>query len=207
MDDVLGTIGFFGIFIAISAVAIFLHQKKMQQLREQFANDPDVQIADGWMFRMNTREPNRPAHVVQAGGGKNNPPRWDVVSEVSQLAGRTTLSLSREGALGALREMFGVKDVHIGDAEFDKAYTIRGSDSDAVRGIISAPPVMDAVRDLFALDVWSFEVKKNGALSVRAARGHTLNADHAKALLLATVRLANALEQNANQPAVPSRVA
>lgn len=206
MDDTLLHVGVFGIIAVVVVVGFIVQKKRIEELRAAFADDPDVEIAQGWIFRMNTRAPHRPGHIGQAGGGKNNPPRWDIVSEAKELSSRTTLSLSREGALGSLREMFGMKDVHVGDADFDKAFTVRGSDSDAVRGIVSNPPVMDAVRALFALDVWSFEVKKNGAVSVRAPRSN-LSGDHAKALLLATVQLANVLDDNASQPAVPARVA
>lgn len=195
------------VFVIGSLVLAFLWQKKqVARLREEFANDPEVEVEDGWTIRMNTRPPLRPGHVTQAGGGKNNPARWDVVCEAKDFSARTTLSLSREGAFGSLREMLGVKDVHVGEEGFDKKYTVRGTDPDAVRGIVSQQAVMAAVDELFALEVWSVEVKKNGAVAVRAPRSRT-SGTHAKALLVSTVLLAALLDDNANQPAVPTRVA
>lgn len=178
--------------LVLVAAVMFINKKRVDSLRDEFASDPDVEIPPGsWTLKMQTREPKRFATVVQAGGGKNDPPRWDARTGV-KLNG-TSLHLSREGVLGAFRNMLGFQDINVGDETFDSTFTVRGSDADEVRRLLADVNVRQAVHDLFNGNVWSFTVDETGGVHVRAARSG-MDAHGAKRVLLGMVALCDALD-------------
>src|SRR5262245_14140306 len=87
------------LFFALVIGLFFLQKYRLDSLRKEYANDPEVQIDAGWLsLRMQTRRPLRAASLVQAGGGKNRPQRWDASTTVN--LGGLRLHLSQEGLLG-----------------------------------------------------------------------------------------------------------
>jgi hypothetical protein len=185
---------------AIVGVTVYFARKQLAEWRTGCARFDDVEDTSALMvLSLRTRAPVRAAEVQAAGGGKNNPQVWSVRS-TSRIGARTTLDLSREGSLGALRERVGWQDVHIGDAGFDAAYTVRGSEPDVVRGIFAAAATRDAVRALFeggTLHMCRIE-SGGGATAVFQRSGHDV--DTARGRVLAFVRFLDALDERSDAP-------
>ena len=202
-------VGLFGIiplaiFGAVVAFAVVTEQRQKKEFFAALEVDPDVVAiaAKGASAQCRTKRPPF-IEVKSAGGGKNNPTRWDARGIAFRVAARTTLHLSREGSLGALREMLGFKDVHVGDEDFDKAFTVRGSEPDVVRGLFASVEVKDALRAFFAVPAWNMHIDDEGLVKAQRAR-RKLDADEAKQFALALARVVELLELHADDPAIAS---
>jgi len=183
----------FGLLTTFIVIGTAAQRRRIDRIRAELAGDPDVEVApDRTSLKLHTRPPRRTAHVVPAGGGKNDPSRWDIYCSV-HLEPSTTLTLSREGFFGKLREAFGSEDIHLGDAEFDRTFTVRGSDAGAVKALLSNPEAKRAIEALFTGQVWDVGIDARGNVHGRAARAG-LDAATPKWLLLALVSLGDALE-------------
>lgn len=188
--------------LAVAAmVPLFvLVERRNKRLAAEYADDPDIEIrSNKWSdMTIHARPPRPTAHIVRAGGGKNAPPLWNIYVEVPQLGARTMLSLSKEGLSGALREKLGVKDLHIGDAQFDKEFTIRGSNSEAIVALLLKPEVQDAVYAFFEeCRIQYLELGSASQLVCVASRGDG-EIPAGKALLLRTISFAAVLEAHAS---------
>ena len=188
--------------VMAGALAWQFHQRK--RFVEAFEGDTDyVASASFWQVTVTTRRGQRPATLKPtSSGGKNSTPLWDISVDNLRLARRTTLSLSEEGVFGALRNAIGLKDVHVGNAAFDKRFTIRGSDEDVVRAVLARQDVQDAVRDLFEANIWACSLTSAGRLMVRMRRT-SLVADEARQRLALVRRLGDILDQAADVAALP----
>lgn len=185
--------------------ASWWQQKKREELRRALDGDPDVEIASElkWFtpVAIQTRPPRRAARMAAAGGGKNNPSRWDILSRCEGM--KTTVSVSREGFSGVLREAVGMKDVHVGDESFDKLVCLRGSVGDAVRGIFTSASVQQATRALLEdKQLWSFRIDDASNVHARYAR-YGIDPVDMKGKILRVVALADAIENAADRPALP----
>lgn len=182
------------LLLVLALFATFGFRKyRVDSVKKELADDPDVE-ATGHTFglELRTRPPRREGTVSSA-GGKNNPPRWDVWSR-AQLEARTSLSLSREGIFGSIREAVGFKDIHLGDEAFDRDFTIRGSDEAAVKDLLADGTVKAAITRLFTHDVWTLRVSADGEVHCRARR-RRLDSSTPKELLLEVTSLCDLLEE------------
>jgi hypothetical protein len=189
--------------VFLAGVLAWQYQQR-KRFVEAFEGDNDyVANASFLQVTVTTRRGQRPATLKPTStGGKNSTPLWDISVDNLRLARRTTLSLSEEGVFGALRNAIGLKDVQVGDAAFDKRFTIRGSNDDVVRAILARQDVQDAVRDLFEASIWSCNLTSAGRLMVRMRRG-SLAADEARQRLALVRRLGDMLDQAADVAALP----
>ncbi len=185
-----------------AAGAIYSSIKAQNDFERDVGTFDDVEAVPRQSRALRTRASPQ-ASVHATGGGKNNPERWDVLVSVAALAARTGFTLSREGVLGGLREKLSIKDIHVGDASFDGAFCIRGTDEDVVRGVFAQVEVQDTIRALFsAFDVKHMQLSAtSGTLSFWLPRPHT-NATTARDIALMAHRVASVLEQRADIPAL-----
>jgi hypothetical protein len=130
-------------------------------------------------------------------GGKHPTLYWHLEFEKVALGRKTTLTLAREGVLGALREKLGFSDVQVGDKDFDAAYTIRGSDPDQLRGAFADPKLRAAVSVLFGFNVYSCRLDAHGTLKIQVVR-----TDMAAASARDVVRVAEGLADALDAAAV-----
>jgi hypothetical protein len=189
----------------VIVAATWWQRQQLRRFREEAARFGDVVAPPSiWSAGLDTVPPLPPASIRAGGGGKNNPPRWDVRSAAPRLSLRTSLTIDREGILGALREKLGQHDVHIGDAAFDGAFCVRGSDPDVVRGVMQRSAVQLAVRALFDdPDAMQLVVRDGGDVHARLRR-RSADAATVRQKLLAVVRLVQALEEHADaEPSLP----
>lgn len=202
MFEVIAAVIPFAIAGSILFFAVASSQRALKAFAVSLENDPDVvSMPPKWgQARCQTRRAPL-VDVVAAGGGKNNPRRWEATASAPGVGARTSVNVSPEGAAGALRELVGVKDVHTGDDDFDKAYTVRGGEPDVVRGIFASVEVKDAVRALFAVPASRFEIKDGGAVFARCSRAG-MDGMQAKRVALALARLVDVLERHANAPPI-----
>lgn len=180
------------------AAAIFFGRRQAARFKEALKDDPDVEPV-GWGTLRTRRAPE--VTVRAAGGGKNNPTRWDATGRAPRIGARTSLHLSKEGLLGGLREIVGVKDVRTGDDDFDRTFTVRGGEPDAVRGILATDEVRATVRAFFDLPAWRFDLhvraNETGTVTARCPR-QGFDVQQGKRVALATQRLLEVLEQHAD---------
>lgn len=189
---------FVGVFVVVMVASTLWQKRKIDKAREKYANDPDVEVLPGWAFTLRTkREPF--VTVTPAGGGKNNPPVWRIACRAAGLAGKSSLSLSREGVLGGLREKLGFKDVHIGDEDFDRLWTIRGSDADVLRALLLNRSMQSAVGAVFGVAQLSvIHIDDRGNLSGTAPRSG-LDDEQARALALSLFDFVATLDEHTRQ--------
>ncbi len=191
---------FYGVFLGVSyGIRHFMRTRRAQaraQLQFALATDPYIEPTNLGVFSFRTREPYHPADIEVAGERtRNRHPYWRVTTKAKTLGLRTSLSLSREGPLGALREAAGIKDIHVGNAEFDKAYTLRGNEPGLLRMIFSRPETQRAVARAFSTTaLQSFNMEHGGAIECQAAIQRK-TVDEARLLLLAVAKLAADLDQ------------
>jgi hypothetical protein len=180
--------------------ALWYSQKQMKQYVAAFENDPEFEaVPKSWQGAIRTRrEPV--VTVTAAGGGKNNPRRWDAASFAPHVGARTTLHLAREGLTGKIRELAGFKDVRTGDSAFDERFTVRGAEPDAIRGILANDVVREAIASLFELSTWTVDVRgERGVVTVRCARSG-MEPERAREVGRRVRALVDALEQHGNDP-------
>ncbi len=167
------------------------HAKVLQP--GSFFTRPEVQLT-----RRETSVSLRPA-----GGGKNNPTRWDMRVDGVRLGRRTSLKLGKEGMLSALAKLVHIEDVQLGQPALDDKYLIKGSDPDVIRGAFQHRPVVDAVHDMFDHHhVFQCQLGPDGALHVSVSR-RRLAFTEAQAVAWRVLSLARALDEAAAQDAVP----
>jgi hypothetical protein len=133
-------------------------RKRIAAFRAQLAHDSEVLLTEppatlGFYASIvppsiRTRRPPF-VTVTYWPGGRNSPERWRCDCASPGFGRLSSLSLSKEGVLGVLRESLGVQDVHIGDADFDREFTVRGSNADVIKRVLSSPSVQYAIRTLF----------------------------------------------------------
>lgn len=192
---------------AIIAAGVMWTNKQRKAFAAAFANDPDFDVVpNSWQTGIHSKR-SPFVTVVAAGGGKNNPTRWDASSVAVRVGRRTSLHVSREGFAGKLRELVGVKDVRTGDTAFDEHYTIRGAEPDAIRGILANDDVRAAIRAMFDVPAWSIDVRgEGGAVAVRCPR-NGLNAAQAREVGRRAQALVEVLEQHADDPPMREAIA
>ena len=196
-----------GVAIGAIVFGVVSTGKQRKAIAAALEGDREVAMVGGTgsfaVFQFATRPPLRPMTMVAAGGGKNNPPRWELAGELPGISARTTVSVSREGVSGKLRETLGMKDVHVGDDAFDKLVCLRGNEPDVVRGVFSTAAVQAATRELFADGAfWRLAIDAKGAFRMSFARGKVEVSD-VKRKLLAAVALADALDHAAEAQPLP----
>jgi hypothetical protein len=194
----------------IGGVLIYAAQnarKRFAALTAVLADDAQVRLTPGVSWRsttqIETRAPLRQATMVSVAGDKNEPARWSITTQVDALVAKTTVSLSREGFAGKLRERIGLKDVHIGIDDFDALVCLRGSDADLLRGVFTTPAVMRATLELFAdQSFMRLDVGTSGRVTCEMRRAGLDGLDM-KRKLLAVVALADALADGAYARPLP----
>ncbi len=185
----------------VVGAVVYAVKRARKKWTDALAHDADVEpVMGSWTAGLSLRT-RRPPHIrcTVRGGGKNNPPVWSLEGDGVRLAARTTLDISEEGFFGSMREKVGWQDVHIGDAGFDARYTIRGSDADAIRGVLSVPAVRTALRTAFDGGLSVVRISDNGRVVASGPRGGREPHD-AKARALALQALVVVLDDNAQAP-------
>jgi hypothetical protein len=187
--------------------AIWFVKAQRKKFAAAFANDQDFDVVpSAWQSAIRTKRAPI-VTVTAAGGGKNNPTRWDAMSLAPKVGRRTSLHLSREGLAGKLRELVGLRDVRTGDSEFDERFTVRGAEPDAVRGILANDDVRAAIHALFNVPAWSIDVRgESGLVHVRCPRSG-MNVEQARQVGRAARRVVAALEQHADDPPIRESIA
>ncbi len=191
------------VFVALLLVVAGVHVRQTRAFARSLETDPDLEPTHEAGMACRTRR----SPVVSAygrGGGKNDPSRWDLTASLPAVGERTSLSLSREGMFGALREMFGVQDIRVGDPSFDSGYTIRGSDPDAVRGLLGPEEVKCALEVFFGLGAWSFQIDRpGGRVTATCRRGLGYSLEEVRNATAALQRALEAFERNAQAASRP----
>ena len=144
-------------------------------------------MPEGWSYRLQTRPHLRAATARRIGGGKSGPPLWEIKMNAAALGARSSLSLREEGLGGAMREMFGLADVRVGDVEFNRRFKIRGGSPEALRELLLRPEARSLVERLFSRAI-AVDVMPDGRVLIRATRHRTDSLEKAKSLLLLAVR-------------------
>jgi hypothetical protein len=195
----------FGVVGATIGGSVLVYKLRRERFVREANELGDVVVLDGrWTIGLATKDSEPLAQAVAAGGGKNNPTRWDVTSMARRMGVRTTLHIDREGVFGALRETFGKHDVHTGDDAFDKQFCLRGGDADIVRGVFQEASVQHAVRVLFEQRAVRYvKLNADGGLYAWVGRAG-LNAYDARLHAQALQKVARALEAHADRAPVPS---
>ncbi|HEY4223612.1 MAG TPA: hypothetical protein VGO62_19785, partial [Myxococcota bacterium] len=196
--------------VVIAAVAALLlglaalDRTQKQRLIDALVRDGVYAASfDGREVRAWSTPPARPATMNTAGGGKNNPARYEVRTSVEALGGRAGFRLRREGIAGALRNRLGMHDIQLGDKIVDDLVDIESPDPDGVRGLLSHPGVRPILLGLFnAPSTWDIDLEA-GVLHVRVLRLAGLDAAEARGIFERTLSLADALERAADAPALP----
>ncbi|MFT5530697.1 MAG: hypothetical protein ACI91O_000710 [Candidatus Poriferisodalaceae bacterium] len=80
-------------------------------------------------------------------------PRYDTDFTVTFAPIEPQFSLARQGVGSALKKKFGAQDIVIGDAEFDKAFVIKGTDEVAI-GLLFTTERRRLLLDLHEEDNW-----------------------------------------------------
>lgn len=197
MDSIFAPLVFVAILALVVGFTVFQHRSFGRSL----ASDPDLEPVSGaWEIACRTRR----APVVTAhgrGGGKNNPSRWDLVASLPSVGDRTSISLSREGMLGALREMVGIQDVRVGDPSFDSLYTIRGTDPNLVRGFLEPEDVKSALDVFFGHGAWSLQIHHpGGKVTATCRRGMGYSIEEVRTATAGLQRVLEAFERNTLPP-------
>jgi hypothetical protein len=133
-------------------------------------------------------------------GGKHPILYWRIQASQVSLGQHTSLTLSREGMLGQLREAIGFSDVQVGDQDFDSTYTVRGSSPPHIRQVFADPAVRAATSELFQQRVLSCSLSRSGDLTVQIIRSDYGIAELHRAVE-ATRRFADALDVGAHYSA------
>lgn len=195
-------------FVAgVIGIAVFAHKHARKKWLAALDNDPDVAPGTAsWPagLSLHTRRAPR-IQCTARGGGKNNPPVWSLEGKARRIGVRTTLDISEEGFLGGLREKLGWQDVHTGDAGFDARYTIRGSNPDAIRGVLAVPAVHAALHATFGAGMRIVRISQDGSVVASAPRSGR-ESHEARGLTLALQALTAALDEHADAPAVAEPV-
>lgn len=181
-----------GAILFAAIVLVALQQRGLPDaISEELANDPDVEAVPGRStLSLRTRPPRRAATAVAAGRGRGSR-RWDAKSQV-RLEPHTTLSIAPAVFLGGLRVASGVA-VLIGDEAFDRAFTVRGGDSEVVKQLLASREARFAVETLFAHEVDSLHIDAEG-IATCSGRRDGLSVGQPKRLLRALVSLLDELE-------------
>jgi hypothetical protein len=171
------------------------HRRQRRRFREGALPFRDVLVvSSAWTFGLDTLPPHPRGSIRAAGGGKNNPARWDVSAAAPRLSPRTSLSIDRRGGTALGRR----GDVRLGDAAFDGALRLRGRDPDVVRGVCRGPLVAAAVHALFAdPEAYSFVITENGEVHARFGR-RANDAGTARDKLLLVTALLRVIEDHAD---------
>lgn len=182
--------------VVVGAVAFFLRREAHRRFIAGFVDDAE-HVAVATLLggvRVSHREGLDNVLTVKTSRGRNNSvPLWDIVVDGVGLGARTSLQISREGLLGALRDAVGFRDVEVGDADFDGRFKIRGHDADVVRGALGSDEARAAIADIFDdTDVWQCRLDRRGRLHV-VVRRERLDPQEARHRLACVRRLAAAL--------------
>jgi hypothetical protein len=162
-------------FVVLIALAIRHRRKQMRAFMDgmsergirvtvdSFTEIPTAHFDDGGA---------RATLCPDATGGKSSIPLWKVEVSGVALGRRSTVTLSRAGALTSLARAVGFGGVPSGDASFDSRVKVDGSDPGVLRGILREPALRHAISSFFAQrpEVYSCELSANGTLSVRVRR-------------------------------------
>jgi hypothetical protein len=191
---------------AIVAGSIYHEAQKRRRFIEAFQSDPEfVAIEQSfWRVELRTRHGRLESRLWPSStGGKNSRPTWEARVERVALGGLTTLQLGREGFFGAIRDAIGLKDIQLGDAAFDKRFTIRGADDELIRGVLADGATRDAVSALFADDrVMSCRLDRNKQLAVRMYR-RRFDEHEARDIMGRVRHLAACLDRGENATPLP----
>jgi len=187
-----------GVPIVMGAAAAFLRREEQRRFVAAFADDAEHTATASFLrgVRVSHREGLENGITATASGGRHSSvPLWDAVVDGVGLGARTSLHISREGLLGALRDAVGLRDIEVGDPDFDRTWKIRGHDADVVRGALAGAEVRAAIVGLFAeADVWSCRLDRQGRLHV-VMRRERLDPQEARYRLAGVRRLAGALHE------------
>lgn len=180
LDTLLEYLLIFSMPLAFFGVLWGLHRRQRAQFFRECDAFHDVRPIHRTFgqFGLETIHTTPSVAVVISGGSKNNPPHWRIDASLPEFGARTRLHIGREGRLGALREKLGITDIHIGDADFDRTFSVRGSDADVVRAVIGQPHIQDAIWTLFMDHAVQFlKLDKDGHVYVWIARTLTSAAE------------------------------
>lgn len=74
-------------------------------------------------------------HTYSTGSGKSRR-TWTALAVTPNLKGNLTFSLSREGFGTRVRQLFGAKEITVGNREFDEAWFVQTNDPDFLRAAL-----------------------------------------------------------------------
>jgi hypothetical protein len=171
----------------VAWLAVYAYRQNEAQENELvagFAGDPEYEAQRGgattWS-QVRTRSAPLPAVLEPATRSHRDPGAeraertqfaWVVRVSGVGLGARTTLWVARRihGGVGDVVDALGLGAVDTGDAAFDHALRVSGSDDDALRAAFAAPRARDAASALFAMPVQRCSLDRDGTLTVEITR-------------------------------------
>jgi hypothetical protein len=176
--------------------------------RQFSKDDPEYRVI-GLPFnaQMMSRDPRLPTTIIAGSLGKGRW-FWDLTVQGISLGKHSTLTLDTTGAVATLQDVVGVKRIKTSDAEFDRRFTVSGSNAHILRHVFEHPELRDTVPAMFAKVPYSCHLELNGRLKVRLSRS-SFEAAEARSCLAVVRAFAAALEASSAAPsakplAVPS---
>jgi hypothetical protein len=197
-----------GLVAALAVYAIRQNAAQEDALVAGFAGDPEYEATRGgtttWS-QVRTRSAALPAVLEpatrerldpQAQGIQHTQFAWVVKVSGVGLGARTTLWISRRihDGLGDAIDSLGLGAIDTGDAAFDDALRVSGSENDALRAAFARPRARDAASALFAMRVQRCSLERDGTLTIEIARDG-MEASEARQVLGLARGLAAALHE------------